>query len=146
MNSAPTGEAAMFDDPFMFPAPLVRLLGRVAIEKADAGGAVVRYEGREEHAHSGGAMVQGGIVAAWLDHAMAIAVAATGQPIAVASLEIKVSYLAPVRVGPVLAEAWIVRQGRSIAFLEARLRSTDGTDLLATASSSGKLIRLKDPS
>jgi uncharacterized protein (TIGR00369 family) len=134
----------MYDDPYHFPPALLQLIGRRSIIDLDpAGGAMaVLFEGRPEHAHSGGAMIQGGIVTAWLDHAMAVAVAAMQQAVAVASLEIKVSFLAPVRVGPVLAEARVIKLGRSIAFMEGRLLTPDRADVLATASSSGKLIRL----
>lgn len=135
----------MYDDPHNFPAPLLQLLGRKAVVDVDpaAGAMAVLFEGRPEHAHSGGTMVQGGIITAWLDHAMAVAVAALDDGIAVASLEIKVSFLAPVRPGPVRAEARVVKRGRSVVFLDGCLRSADGRDLLATASSSGKVIRLE---
>ena len=123
-----------------FPAALMRHMGFDSlVEDSTDGRAVVRYEARPEFTHSAGTTVQGGIVTTWLDHAMARAVFARDPGAAVASLEIKVSFIGRVPPGPSLAEARVVRWGRQIVFLEATLKSPSG-DLLATASSCGKLL------
>jgi uncharacterized protein (TIGR00369 family) len=123
-----------------FPAALMHHMGFDAVvEDSAEGRAVVRYDGRPEFTHSAGTTVQGGVVTTWLDHAMARAVYARDPRAAVASLEIKVSFIARVPPGPSLAEARVVRWGRQIVFLEATLKSPAG-DLLATASSCGKLL------
>ncbi len=81
--------------------------------------------------------VQGGIVAALLDNAMARALAALndGKVIA-ATVDMNVSFLRPVKPGRVTSKGRVTRQGRTIAFLEAELFDTDGT-LLARGTSTG---------
>ena len=87
-----------------------------------------------------GGIVQGGFVAGWLDTAMAHACAARSNfTMRMPTLELKVSYLAPAHPDRVYyADAEIVRWGRSIVFLEARLRD-EHQRLIATASSTAML-------
>jgi uncharacterized protein (TIGR00369 family) len=133
---------AMRADQVRFPDALMAILGFEDVVDIDADSGTVRiaYAGALAFAHSGGTAIQGGFIAAWLDNAMAIAVFAKRSDIAVASFEIKVSFLERVAPGRVIADATILRMGTSAVFLEARLRSEDGR-LLATASSSGKLLQ-----
>ncbi|MDF1853908.1 PaaI family thioesterase [Pseudooceanicola sp.] len=81
--------------------------------------------------------VQGGIVAALLDNAMARALADmnAGKVIA-ATVELNVAFLRPVKPGRVIGHGRVIKQGRSIAFLEAELFDTDGI-LLARGTSTG---------
>ena len=65
-----------------------------------------------------------------------------GKVAIVATLEIKVSYLEVTRQGELFARGTIVRNGKTITFLEAELRDADGK-LLATASSTARVIRQK---
>lgn len=125
-----------------FPEPLLRTIGFDALLRTDAeaGTARVRFIARPEFAHTNGTIVQGGIITAWLDNAMAFAVVGRDRTAALASLEIKVSFLERVDVAIFEVEARIVRWGRSVVFLEADLWSADGR-LLARASSTGKLVR-----
>jgi len=89
-------------------------------------------------------IVQGGIVTGWLDAAMATACLLRGEYwIAVASLEIKVAFLLPAHPGLYRSYGMVIRQGRSIGFLEAELRDTNDV-LIATASSTAAL-QAKDP-
>ena len=55
------------------------------------------------------------------------------------SLEVKVSYFAPVRPGRVVAEGWIERRGRATCFAEGRLLGVEGK-VLAKGSSTIRLI------
>jgi acyl-CoA thioesterase len=55
------------------------------------------------------------------------------------TLELKVSYFAPVGPGPVIAEGWVERRGRSTCFLEGRLLNAAG-EVLAKASSTARMI------
>lgn len=143
MSHIPETESStrqMLDDAHAYPPGLRQAIGFERIVSLDrqAGTAIIQFNARPEFAHTGGTIVQGGFITAWLDNAMAFAVMARGAA-SVASLEIKVSFLARVSPGTVTAHARVVRMGRSIVFLEATLVSADG-ELLATASSSGKLI------
>lgn len=117
------------------PHELNATLGLVAVHEMDpAGRARIEYTAGAHMCHSGG-VVQGGFVTGWIDAAMAHAVmAAAGFDVVPMSLEIKVSFFAPARPGPVFAEAWIERRGRSNCFVEGRLSDGAGT-VLAKASS-----------
>lgn len=87
--------------------------------------------------------VQGGMVAAMLDDAMAFAIGLNldwGQ--ISPTLEIKVSMLAPVRPGPIYAMGRVLRRGKSVGFIEGELRDAEGT-LLATSSSTANFVTLK---
>ena len=84
--------------------------------------------------HSGG-VVQGGFVTGWIDAAMAhAAIAMAGSDIVPMSLELKISFFAPVRPGPVFAEGWVERRGRATCFFEGNLSDATGK-VLAKASS-----------
>ena len=101
--------------------------------------AVMEFTGKPEFCHSGD-VVQGGFITAWVDSAMAhAAMLATEGALAPATLEIKVSFFRAVNPGPVRAEGWVERRGRSIAFLEGRVTTLDG-DVLAMATSTVKLV------
>ncbi|MGY4290105.1 acyl-CoA thioesterase [Bradyrhizobium sp. LM2.7] len=89
---------------------------------------------------SQGGIVQGGIVTGSLDAAMATASLLRGEYlITVASLEIKVAFLLPAHPGLYRTYGKVVRQGRSIGFMEAELRDANDV-LIATAA-----LRPKNP-
>ncbi|MFO1256198.1 MAG: PaaI family thioesterase [Sphingomonadaceae bacterium] len=109
-------------------------LKRIVAMDGAAGRSRLEYEAKAEQCHSGG-VVQGGFVSGWIDAAMAHAlIARLGDGIVPMTLELKVSFLAPARPGPVFAEGWIVKAGRKTAFVEGSLKDGAG-ELLATASS-----------
>ena len=116
-----------------------QLLNRVTIE----------WHAEQRHCHSveghpKGGIVQGGIVAGWLDAAMATASLLHGEyQIAVASLEIKVAFLLPAHPGLYRTHGKVLRQGRSIGFMEAELR--DANDVLIATASSTAALRAKNP-
>jgi len=114
---------------------LYETMGLVRIIEIDpAGRASLEYEAKREQCHSGG-VVQGGFISGWIDAAMAhAAMAKNGEGIVPMTLELKVSYFAPTRPGPVIAEAWVERHGKRTSFYEGHLLDKDGT-VLAKASS-----------
>lgn len=119
----------------MSVATLHETMGFVqAIELSAENGALLEYQAKPEQCHSGG-VVQGGFITGWIDAAMAhAAIARGGEGITPMTLELKVSFLAPARPGPVFASAWAVRHGQRTAFYEGELKDSAGT-LLAKASS-----------
>ena len=125
-----------------FPSALMHTIGfdQVLRTEPEAGLARVRFIARPEFAHTNGTVVQGGIITAWLDCAMACAVHAREAGAALASLELKVSFLERVDVSVFEVEARVLRWGRSVVFLEADLFAHNGR-LCARASSTGKLLR-----
>ena len=110
---------------------------------------MIEWRAEPRHCHSTeghpkGGIVQGGIVTGWLDAAMATASLLRGEYlITVASLEIKVAFLLPAHPGLYRAYAKVVRQGRSVGFLEAELR--DANDVLIARASSTAALRPKTP-
>jgi uncharacterized protein (TIGR00369 family) len=80
-------------------------------------------------------VVQGGFVTGWIDAAMAhAAIALNGPDVTPMTLELKVSFFAPVRPGLVIAEGWVERNGRKTAFYEGHLKDASGK-VLAKATS-----------
>ena len=114
--------------------PLYEAMGLVRIVTMDpAGRARLEYRARPGMCHSGG-VVQGGFVTGWIDAAMAhAAIAANGHGVTPMTLELKVSFFAPVRPGLVIAEGWVERAGRKTCFYEGHLTDENGT-VLAKAS------------
>jgi len=84
--------------------------------------------------------VQGGFVTAMLDDVMAPTLLSTCTPdTSIPTLEIKTTFIKGVKPGSVIAEGWIVKKARSVAFMAAEITATDG-ELLATASATFRLI------
>ena len=110
------------------------------VDRGESGRAIIHYRARMDMCHSGG-IVQGGFVTGWIDAAMAHVVMAQSQDAAnPLSLEIKVSFLQSAGPGLIIAEAWIERRGKSIAFLEGLIRNEKG-EVLAKATSTMKLVQ-----
>lgn len=109
------------------------------VEMNPEGRSRLEYIAKPGMCHSGG-VVQGGFVTGWIDAAMAHAVIAVlGDAVTPMSLEIKISFFAPVRPGLVVAEGWIERRGRKTAFLEGRLLDAEG-NVLAKGTSTATLF------
>jgi uncharacterized protein (TIGR00369 family) len=120
--------------------PSATLLGWQLVEvDPEAGTISVRYHARPDFANPMG-NVQGGFVAAMLDEAMGPALVATLPPGQFApTLEMKISYLEPVKVGPLWAHGRVVKRGSTNAFIEADLVDEAGT-LLARASATVRVL------
>ena len=107
---------------------------------AKAGKAILCYRSTKKMCHSGG-IVQGGFITGWLDAAMAYAcMAYLGKDVLVLSLSINTTFLNSVGIGDVISEGWVVRTGKSIAFLEGELKDINGK-ILARGSQTAKLRR-----
>lgn len=113
--------------------PIARLLGARLLE-AEVGRVRVEFAVKGEFLNPGGA-VQGGILTAYADSAMALAAHTlfeAGQLLSTSTLT--VSFLAPVSTGPVLGEGSVVKKGRSVVFLEAVLRDREGRQCVHATS------------
>ncbi len=121
------------------PAHIGELLGTEEIETdSERGYFKGRYQGVQSMSN-GRNIVQGGMLGAMLDNAMAhAAMAKMGPGRHVMSLEMKVNFMAPAPLSSIIGEGWVVKMGRSIAFLEARLTDEDGK-LLATCTSTARV-------
>jgi uncharacterized protein (TIGR00369 family) len=125
------------------PLPPVAMLLGWTLEQVDpdAGTIVVRFDARPEFTNPVG-NIQGGILASMLDDTMGPALVATLPPAQFApTLEMKVSYFAPAKVGPIWGRGRVVHAGRTNAFVEADL--VDPHDkLIARASATVRIINL----
>lgn len=110
----------------------------VGVDREDSK-VTMEFQSTAEHCHSG-TVVQGGFVAGMLDSAMSMAVIAhTDFDKSPATLELKVSYLSSTSPGLNTAIGWVVKAGKTIAFVEGELYSESG-ELVAKASSSARLV------
>jgi uncharacterized protein (TIGR00369 family) len=129
--------------------PMLETLGgRVVAYDKGLERVTMQWTAETRHCHSveghpRGGIVQGGIVTGWIDSAMAHAcVAKSAFTVTAPSLEIKVSFLSAASPGLYRSYGWVVKWGRSVAFLEGELRDEEGA-LIARASSTAALRHLK---
>ncbi len=115
-------------------APISRLIGfEVAPEKGD-GKTLVALEAGEKHANPMG-RVHGGVISALADAAMGTAY---GRVLLdeedFSTIELKVNFMRPVKIGRILATARIVQRGLRIGFLDCEIHDARGK-LVATGTS-----------
>jgi len=111
-------------------------LGMVCVEKAVPGETTWRMRADERFTNPAGT-IQGGFLGAFCDSAMGAAAVtfAEGRKVYSANVEMKVSFLAPVRPGGWLTcRARVISGGRRAAFVEAEVRDSEER-LVAKASS-----------
>ena len=123
-------------------APCHDLLGRRVLRaERDSGRSELSFEAPEAF-RNGMGNVQGGLLAAMLDSVMGAALATVlGEGERPPTLEMKVSFIRPAKVGTIGGTAHVVHRGRSIAFVEGELHSPSGA-LLARATSTLQIIQL----
>ena len=103
-----------------------------------SGIASVEYEANKSMCHSGG-IVQGGFVTGWIDAVMALAcMAKCGADVLVLTLEIKVNFINSAKIGKIISTAKVIKNTKSIAFLEGSLKDNNG-NIIATGTSTAKL-------
>ena len=126
-------------DDFTAP-PSSKLLGWHLIDARPSEGWIrIGFDGRKDFCNPAG-FVQGGILSAMLDDTMGPAVfVMTDGKLFTATITMTVNFLAPAKPGKIVGEAKVTQLGRTIAFVEGRLMSEDGT-VLATASTSARLV------
>lgn len=113
--------------------PFAELIG-LHVAPGQGGHATGHLDVAPQHLNPHG-VVHGAVLVALADTTMGSALYTQlerGQ--SCATIEIKSSFVAPVRQGRVEAEAEVVRLGRSVAFLECRLRAAGQLVLTASAS------------
>jgi acyl-CoA thioesterase len=102
-----------------------RLFG-FQLEVAEPGRAVVLLRVRSKHRQVHG-VVHGGILAALADTAAGVACyMLLPRGTRLATIEMKINYLEPVEKGTILAEARVLRKGRTTAVAECDVRDTTG--------------------
>ena len=87
--------------------------------------------------------IHGGMIGAMLDDLMSVA---AGLPLdwgqITPTLEMKSSFITAGRPGRLVGEGWVVKQGKSVAFIEAELKNADG-ELVAKGSSTARIVTIK---
>lgn len=97
-----------------------------------------KFVARKEFYNPSG-FVQGGMLTAMLDAVMgAAAVSLLGAAEQIMTLEMKVSYMQPVRDVTLMGEGSVVHRGGSVLFMEGALTAEDGS-LVATATATGRV-------
>jgi uncharacterized protein (TIGR00369 family) len=117
-------------------APIQDLLGFDLVE-VDEGRVVFAAEPGEQHYNPIG-VVHGGLAATLLDSAMGAAVHSTlPEGSAYVTLEVKFNLVRAItaETGRVLAEGRVIHSGKTVATVEASLRSAEGDALLAHGTS-----------
>lgn len=125
-------------NPDMAP-PSARWMGMELIEHdAERMYSKLSFSPKPEMVNFGG-VLQGGFLSAMLDDAMGfncfISMEMKNNQ---ATIDLHTHYFKAVPLGPVTVEAWVVRAGKSVAFLEAKLYDETG-ELAVRATSSTKL-------
>jgi uncharacterized protein (TIGR00369 family) len=118
------------------PAPIQELLG-FSIDEAEEGRVVFSLEPGEQHYNPIGS-VHGGVAATLLDSAMGAAVHSTlPQGSGYATLEVKFNLVRAITAdtGRVVAEGRVIHAGKTVATVEASLRSAADGKLLAHGTS-----------
>lgn len=132
MKPRPFGEMVM-------PAASKTLGWRLIELDKKAGHIKLGFDGKAEFANPAG-IIQGGMLAAMIDDAMASCIIAHYDTRKMPStIDLHVHYLRPVRIGPITVEARLSEKGRSVVFVEADLFESRGKRA-ARASASCALI------
>ena len=121
-----------------FPRPpCAELLGwRLIDVRPQEGWIRLGFEGKPEFCNPAG-FIQGGMLSAMLDDTMGPAVLVMSEGRLYTTMT--VNFLSPAKPGPIIGEAQVTQLGKTIAFVEGKLMSEDGT-VLATASASERLL------
>ena len=120
--------------------PCAKLLGWRLLDAKPAEGWIrLAFEGKPEFCNPAG-FIQGGLLTAMLDDTMgpAVLVMSEGR-LYTTTITMTVNFVAPAKPGPIIAEARVTQLGKTIAFVEGKLMTEDGT-VLATATASERLL------
>ena len=116
------------------------LLTGIDIVKADPGNAILTMTVRPDM-HNGVGWLQGGMLVAIADEAMALAL----YPLlekneGIATITESTSFIRGVRKGIIFAEARVIKKGRRVAFMEAEVWADDGEKTLLSRTSASFAI------
>lgn len=98
----------------------------IEIDSIEHGRAQLSIDVTEKHLQLQNIM-HGGAIATLIDTAVAVAIIGASQPGArFTTIEMKVNYLAPIREGRVVADARLIRDGRTIVVAECDVTDSHG--------------------
>lgn len=120
--------------------PAALLLGWKLLDIDPGAGTIsVEFEGSASFLNPAGA-IQGGMLGAMLDDTMGpAAMAFLGGRHMAQTLEMKINFMRPGRVGPIRGEGRVAHRGRDILFLEGELLDADGKRI-ATATATARVL------
>jgi len=120
-------------------APVGELVG-FRPTSIESGKAVFELDAGPQHANPMGTL-HGGIICDIADAAMGVAYASTlGEGESFTTLELKINFLRPFRTGKLIANAHLVKGGRTIGLVECDVTDTEGR-LVARAMSTCMTLR-----
>jgi uncharacterized protein (TIGR00369 family) len=112
----------------------------IDIVKAEPGNAVLSLEVRPE-LYNGVGWLQGGMLVALADEAMALALyPLLGTNEGIATIAESTSFIKGVRDGTIRAGARVIKKGRRVAFMEAEVTADDGKKTLLARSTASFAI------
>jgi uncharacterized protein (TIGR00369 family) len=102
----------------------------IALEELQEGYARFRMPVRPEYMQGAG-FVQGGVIVAMADEAIAHAIMTVLKPdMGITTIELKSNFLAPVREGDLIAEACVFKKGRTIIIGDCLVKNGENRDVL----------------
>jgi len=121
------------------PPPIATLIG-FTLTSIEPGQAVIEFEATERHANPMGTL-HGGVLCDIADAAMGMAYASTleeGETFT--TLELKINFLKPVRIGKLRAVGRVVKRGRTVGLVECDV-TDEKQSLVARATSTCMTLR-----
>ena len=107
----------------------------IEIVHIEPGKAVLKMEVRQDM-HNGVGWLQGGMLAAIADEAMALALyPLLAEDEGLATISESTSFIKGVQHGVILAEGRVIRKGRRVAFMEGNVRMDDGESSILSHTS-----------
>ncbi|MBI5167319.1 MAG: PaaI family thioesterase, partial [candidate division NC10 bacterium] len=104
--------------------PALQLLG-VRVDRIEEGFACLTLPFKEELTNPNGT-VQGGIISTLADAAASLAfLSLLGEGTQVATIEFKINFLSPVWEGEMMAEAKVLRKGRTLGVMVVEVKGAD---------------------
>ena len=117
----------------------------ITLEDTREGYALFRMPFRPEYLQVGG-FLQGGIIVALADEAIAHAAMTVLEPaFDITTIELKCNFLAPVKSGELIAEATIFKKGRTLIIGDCLVKDVNGRDVLRCTATFLMFPEKKDP-
>ncbi|MHB8895318.1 MAG: PaaI family thioesterase [Candidatus Geothermincolia bacterium] len=124
----------------IMPSQCDSTMGFTVLELAD-GRSSWKWTIKDDRFNNPIGTVHGGFLATFADEVMGSCMATTLKPgESFTTAELKINYMKPVGKETISGEGTVIRRGRNIGFLEAKL-TNEGGDLVATATSTVVLLR-----
>ena len=116
----------------------------IDIVSYEAGTAVLRMQVRPDM-HNGVGWLQGGMLVALADEAIALALyTLLEENEGIATISESTSFVKGIREGVIVAEAKIIKKGRRVAFAEAEVFIDNGEKMMLSRTSAAFAVTLKE--